>query len=92
MKNIIISFLLLLAGGNSLFAQTFYSWEMARSHGYNCTHGKNWDYVSGLVAKSLLDLCEWYGVEDGRTDFYIWAKDYADRAIDENGIFKDFRK
>lgn len=92
MKNFIATLLFLLVGV-SLSAQTMYSKEMARSQGYHWTHGKNWDYVNGLVAKSLLDLCEQYGMNNTEnSDFYAWAKAYTDNAINENGSFKDFRK
>ena len=92
MKNFIATLLFLLVGV-SLSAQTMYSKEMARSQGYHWTHGKNWDYVNGLVAKSLLDLCEQYGMNNTEnSDFYAWAKAYTDNAINEDGSFKDFRK
>ena len=91
MKNLIATLLFLLVGV-SLSAQTFYSKEMARSQGHRWTHGKNWDYVNGLVAKSLLDLCEQYDNEEESATFYGWAKAYADNAINEDGSFKNFRK
>lgn len=91
MKNFITTSLFLLVG-LSLSAQTYYSKGMARSQGYQWTHGKNWDYVNGLVAKSLLDLCEQYADDKETADFYDWAKAYADNALNEDGTFKDFRK
>ncbi|WP_300726809.1 glycoside hydrolase family 88 protein [uncultured Bacteroides sp.] len=71
---------------------TRYSQEMARSQGKQWTHGKPWDYVNGLVAKSLLNLCEQYNYADWTLDYYQWAKDYADTAINPDGTFKNFKK
>lgn len=91
MKNLLAALGLCLAGV-SLSAQTMYSGEMARSQSYKWTHGKNWDYVNGLVAKSLLNLCEQYPGGEGTADYYAWAKAYADNAIAEDGTFNNFRK
>ena len=73
-------------------AQTRYSQRMAESQGKQWTHGKSWDYVNGLVAKSLLNLCEQYQYADWTADYYQWAKDYADNAINPDGTFKNFKK
>lgn len=54
---------------------------MAQSQGKQWTHGKSWDYVNGLVAKSLLNLCEQYQYADWTGNYYQWAKEYADNAI-----------
>ena len=60
MKTFVCAVCLLLAACCTLstHAQTRYSQRMAESQGKQWTHGKSWDYVNGLVAKSLLNLCE----------------------------------
>ncbi len=82
----------LLLASLSVNAQPRYSQKMAESQGKQWTHGKSWDYVNGLVAKSLLNLCEQYQYADWTSDYYQWAKDYADTAINPDGTFKDFKK
>jgi unsaturated rhamnogalacturonyl hydrolase len=86
--------LTLLLGGIALLgnAQSNYAEKMARSQGYHWTHGKNWDYVNGLVAKSLLLFTEQYPEAEASCDFYAWAKAYADNAIETDGSFKAFKK
>ncbi len=75
----------------SISSQTIYSREMSRSHGEHWTE-KGWDYVNGLVAKALLKVCEESGYEDSAAVFYGWAKSYADKAVNEDGSFRNFRK
>ncbi len=75
----------------SVSAQTIYSKEMSRSHGEHWTE-KGWDYVNGLVAKALLKVCNESNYDDSTADFYKWAKSYADKAINEDGSFKNFKK
>lgn len=91
MKTLFLSvclFMVSLSAG----AQTRYSQEMAQSQGKQWTHGKSWDYVNGLVAKSLLNLCEQYQYADWTGSYYQWAKEYADNAINLDGTFKNFKK
>lgn len=86
--------LLTLLGLSSvrLSAQESYAREMATSQGKQWTHGKDWDYVNGLVARSLLDYCEAHHYDASTTEFYQWAKDYADRALHADGTFKAYKK
>lgn len=91
MKTLFLSVCLFMASLTA-GAQTRYSQEMADSQGKQWTHGKNWDYVNGLVAKSLLNLCEQYQYADWTTRYYEWAKAYADNAINTDGTFKNFKK
>ena len=84
MKTLFLSVCLFMASLTA-GAQTRYSQEMADSQGKQWTHGKNWDYVNGLVAKSLLNLCEQYQYADWTTRYYEWAKAYADNAINQIG-------
>lgn len=94
MKTFVCAVCLLLAACCTLstHAQTRYSQRMAESQGKQWTHGKSWDYVNGLVAKSLLNLCEQYRYADWIADYYQWAKEYADNAINPDGTFKNFKK
>lgn len=64
MKTLFFSVCLFLASVSAT-AQQRYSQEMAQSQGKQWTHGKSWDYVNGLVAKSLLNLCEQYNMLTG---------------------------
>ena len=91
MKTFVWTVCLLLAS-LTVNAQTHYSQKMAESQGKQWTHGKSWDYVNGLVAKSLLNLCEQYQYADWTAEYYQWAKDYADNAINPDGTFKNFKK
>ena len=91
MKTFVWTVCLLLAS-LTVNAQTRYSQKMAESQGKQWTHGKSWDYVNGLVAKSLLNLCEQYQYADWTAEYYQWAKDYADNAINPDGTFKNFKK
>ena len=91
MKTLFLSVCLFMAS-LSAGAQTRYSQEMAQSQGKQWTHGKSWDYVNGLVAKSLLNLCEQYQYADWTGSYYQWAKEYADNAINPDGTFKNFKK
>lgn len=96
MKSNIILVLSLIFSCTMLFAQDndlLHSKEMSKSQGKNWTHGKTWDYVNGLVAKSMLMMYEQY--KDSvkwNQEFYDLAKAYANDAINEDGSFKDFRK
>lgn len=69
-----------------------YSYEMIRSHGKEWSHDKKWDYVSGLVAKTILKYCDQYPGDGLSEDAYAWCKVYADNAISEYGDFYSFKK
>lgn len=95
MKKISIWAAALLLGSTALAVPKSdepYSRRMARSQGREWTHGKPWDYVNGLVAKSMLMMCEQYGDAPWTQEYYDLAKAYADDAINEDGTFKNFRK
>lgn len=76
----------------SVSAQTQYSRLMAESQGKQWTHGKNWDYVNGLVSKSLLKTCEQHPGEEWTQPLYEWCKAYADSALNADGTFRAFKK
>lgn len=65
MKTLFLSVCLFMAS-LSAGAQTRYSQEMAQSQGKQWTHGKSWDYVNGLVAKSLLNLLSNINMQTGQ--------------------------
>lgn len=77
----------------SIAAQTpEYSKSMVRSHGKEWSADKTWDYVSGLVAKTILMYCSQYPVDELSDQAYRWCKTYADNAIDSYGNFYNFKK
>ena len=77
----------------SITAQTHrYSASMIQSHGKEWSADKSWDYVSGLVAKTILMYCDQYPESDLSDQAYKWCKTYADNAIDANGNFYNFKK
>lgn len=79
--------------GASVAAQTpGYSAAMVRSHGEEWSAGKAWDYVSGLVAKTILMYCAQYPEDELSAQAYAWCKTYADNALDANGNFYNFKK
>lgn len=65
---------------------------MVRSHGKEWSHDKKWDYVSGLVARTILMYCDQYPDDDISAEAYGWCKAYADNAIDDYGNFYNFKK
>ena len=65
---------------------------MVRSHGKEWSADKAWDYVSGLVAKTILMYCEQYPEDELSDQAYSWCKIYADNAIDAKGNFYNFKK
>lgn len=69
-----------------------YSASMIRSHGEEWSAGKAWDYVSGLVTKTILMYCDQYPDDDLSEEAYGWCKVYADNAIGTNGNFYNFKK
>ena len=69
-----------------------YSASMIRSHGEEWSAGKSWDYVSGLVAKTILMYCRQYPDDELAAEAYGWCKTYADNSIDPSGNFYNFKK
>lgn len=65
---------------------------MIQSHGKEWSADKTWDYVSGLVAKTILMYYAQYPDDDLSDQAYGWCKKYADNAIDANGNFYNFKK
>lgn len=92
MKNFLL-FLLGIFICLSVSAQsTVYSASMVRSHGQEWSAGKTWDYVSGLVTKTILMYCAQYPEDDLSAEAYGWCKTYTDNAIDADGKFYNFKK
>lgn len=71
---------------------TYYSRRMTESHGKAWSADKAWDYVSGLVTKSLLKCTTQYPDDEWSLTAYDWCKYYADAALNEDGTFKNFKK
>ncbi len=71
---------------------TQYSAAMVKSHGKEWSADKAWDYVSGLVAKTILMYCDQYPDDALAAQAYGWCKVYADNSIDANGNFYNFKK
>ncbi len=69
-----------------------YSRRMVESQGKQWSADKSWDYVSGLVAKSLLKCTTQYPEDAWSLAAYDWCKFYADKALNEDGTFKAFKK
>lgn len=65
---------------------------MVQSHGKEWSADKAWDYVSGLVAKTILMYCDQYPDDELSTQAYGWCKVYADNSIDSKGNFYNFKK
>ncbi|SDG58990.1 unsaturated rhamnogalacturonyl hydrolase [Bacteroidales bacterium KHT7] len=73
-------------------AQETYAKAMIESQGANWTKGKNWDYVNGLVAFSLLKAYEQNPTAEWTNKSYEFAENYANTALNEDGSFKNFKK
>ena len=71
---------------------TRYSESMVKSHGKEWSADKAWDYVPGLVAKTILMYCDQYPDDELSVQAYGWCKVYADNAIDAKGNFYNFKK
>ncbi len=69
-----------------------YSRRMVESHGKAWSADKAWDYVSGLVTKSILKCTTQYPDDEWSLTAYDWCKYYADAALNEDGSFKNFKK
>lgn len=88
-----VSLILLIAVWAGVAAGSLkYSEEMVKSHGREWSAGKSWDYVSGLVAKTILSYCDQYPDDALAGDAYSWCKTYADNAIGADGKFYNFKK
>ncbi len=72
--------------------ETYYSRRMVESHGKAWSADKSWDYVSGLVTKSLLKCTTQYPEDAWSLTAYDWCKQYADAALNADGSFKAFKK
>lgn len=93
MRKIVLA--LVLVAGVSAHAQqktSNYAQQMTQSQAKDWTMRKPWDYVAGLVSKSVLKATEQYPNQEWTDSAYVWAKAYADLAINEDGTFKDFKK
>ena len=73
-------------------SETYYSRRMVESHGKVWSADKSWDYVSGLVTKSLLKCTTQYPEDAWSQTAYDWCKQYADAALNADGSFKAFKK
>ena len=92
MKSILSFVLSILICLSATAHATRYSESMIRSHGKEWSADKAWDYVSGLVAKTILLYCDQYPDDELSTQAYGWCKTYADNAIDAKGRFYNFKK
>ena len=70
----------------------YYSRRMVESQGKAWSADKSWDYVSGLVTKSLLKCTTQYPEDEWSQTAYDWCKYYADAALNEDGSFRNFKK
>jgi len=70
----------------------YYSRRMVESQGKAWSADKSWDYVSGLVTKSLLKAATQYPEDAWSLTAYDWCKYYADAALNSDGSFKNFKK
>lgn len=92
MKHFVAFALSIIIGLSATAQTTRYSASMVQSHGKEWSADKAWDYVSGLVAKTILMYCDQYPDDALSTQAYGWCKTYADNAIDSKGNFKNFKK
>ena len=72
--------------------ETYYSRRMVESQGKAWSADKSWDYVGGLVTKSLLKCTTQYPEDVWSQTAYDWCKQYADAALNADGTFKAFKK
>ena len=66
---------------------SYYSRRMVESQGKAWSADKSWDYVSGLVTKSLLKAADQYPEDAWSLTAYDWCKLYADKALNADGSF-----
>ncbi|MDE6561769.1 MAG: glycoside hydrolase family 88 protein [Muribaculaceae bacterium] len=92
MKDLIAFVLSILICLSATAQTTKYSASMVQSHGKEWSADKAWDYVPGLVAKTILMYCAQYPDDDLSAQAYGWCKVYADNAIDAKGNFYNFKK
>ena len=89
----LVTFVLSILFSLAATAQTpGYSASMIQSHGKEWSADKMWDYVSGLVTKTILMYCDQYPDDNLSSQAYKWCKTYADNAIDTKGNFYYFSK
>lgn len=69
-----------------------YSKRMVLSQGEAWSAMKSWDYVSGLVTKSILKCTTQYPEDDWTQRAYAWCQTYADAALNSDGSFRNFKK
>lgn len=92
MKNLIAIALSLILGISAAAQSPAYSAAMIQSHGKEWSADMGWDYVSGLVAKTILMYCDQYPEDELSAKAYTWCKTYTDNAIDSKGNFYRFGK
>lgn len=92
MKNLVPFALSILFCLSATAQSPKYSASMIQSHGKEWSADKAWDYVSGLVAKTILMYCDQYPNDELTPQAYEWCKTYADNAIDSKGNFRNFKK
>lgn len=92
MKKTILFLLSILISLSATAQPVKYSEAMVKSHGKEWSADKAWDYVSGLVAKTILMYCIENPDNELSSQAYGWCKTYADNAIDASGNFYNFKK
>lgn len=92
MKKILFFLLSILIYIPALPQTPGYSALMINSHGKEWSADKSWDYVSGLVAKTILMFCNQYPEDNLSAQAFNWCKTYADNAIDDKGNYYNFKK
>ena len=92
MKRVIFYVLFVLISISAFATSPRYSASMIQSHGKEWSAEKSWDYVSGLVAKTILMYCDQYPEDELSVKAFEWCKTYTDNAIDANGNFYNFKK
>lgn len=92
MKKLVLTIVCAMAALGAMASDAGYAEKMVASHGKEWSQDKKWDYVSGLVAKSILKYCNQYPDRELAATSYKWCKEYADKAIDADGNFTSFKK
>ena len=77
MKNFLLSVLSCLLSLQVTARPAAYSAEMIQSHGKEWSADMMWDYVSGLVTKSILMYCAQYPDDELSAQACGWSKEYA---------------
>lgn len=92
MKKTVFPLLLILMAISAVAQTPRYSATMIQSHGKEWSADKPWDYVSGLVAKTILMYCHQNPEDELSAKAFGWCKTYADNAINSKGEFHNFKK